>query len=305
MTRRRNERRSTPASPRAARARPGASAAHGDLFERVDRAAKFLRARSRLRPRIGVVLGSGLGKFAESLAAATRTDYRRIPGFPVSTVEGHSGCVVIGLAAGVPVAVLEGRLHFYEGYSMDQVTFPVRVLARLGVRALVITNAAGGIHADYRQGALVLIRDHINCQGTNPLIGHNDARFGPRFPDMTRAYSPQLRGIAREEAERLGLPLEEGVYAAVTGPSFETPAEIRALRALGADLVGMSTVPEVIVARQMGLEVLAISCVTNLAAGILDQPITHEEVLETGQRVHSQLAALLDAVLPRIAAELP
>jgi len=282
-----------------------AAGGRGDLFARTERAAKFLLARTRFRPRIGVILGSGLGNFAESLAQATRIDYRRIPGFHASTVEGHSGRATIGLAAGVPVAVFEGRLHFYEGYSMDQVTFPVRALARAGVRTLVITNAAGGIHADFRQGALVLIQDHINLQGTNPLTGHNDARFGPRFPDMTHAYSESLRRIAREEAERLGLELEEGVYAAVTGPSFETPAEIRALRGLGADLVGMSTVPEVIVARQMGVEVLGISCVTNLAAGILDQPITHEEVLETGRRVHTQFSALLNAVLPRIARETP
>jgi purine-nucleoside phosphorylase len=279
------------------------SAAGGDLIARVGRAAKFLLAHTRLRPRIGVVLGSGLGDFAGSLENASRTEYRRIPGFPLSTVEGHAGRAFIGLAAGIPVAVLEGRLHFYEGYSMEQVTFPVRVLGRLGVRTVIITNAAGGIREGLRQGGLVLIRDHINSQGTNPLIGLNDLRLGQLFPDMTHAYSERLRRIAREEGERLGLALEEGVYAAVTGPSFETPAEIRALRALGADLVGMSTVPEVIVARQMGLEVLGISCVTNLAAGILDQPITHEEVLETGRRVRAQFAALLNALIPRIASE--
>jgi len=278
--------------------------AHGDLFSRAERAARFILARTRLRPRVAVVLGSGLGAFAGELAGATRVDYARIPGFPVSTVEGHAGRIVISRTSGVPVAALEGRLHFYEGYSMDEVTFPVRVLARMGIRALVITNAAGGISPDYRQGALVLIRDHLNLQGTNPLIGHNDPRFGLRFPDMTHAYSERLRRIAREEGKRQGLVLPEGVYAAVTGPSFETPSEIRALRTLGADLVGMSTVPEVIVARQVGLEILGISCVTNLAAGILDQPITHEEVLETGARVSTQFTALLRAVVPRIAAEL-
>jgi purine-nucleoside phosphorylase len=276
-------------------------AAGGDLFARAERAARYLLARTRLRPRIGVILGSGLGDFAESLADAASMDYRRIPAFPVSTVEGHFGRAAIGVAAGVPVVALEGRLHFYEGYTMDQVTFPVRVLGRMGVRTLIITNAAGGIRADFRQGALVLIRDHINLQGTNPLIGHNDPRLGQRFPDMTHAYSERLRRAAREEGKRLGLALEECVYSAVTGPSFETPAEIRALRTLGADLVGMSTVPEVIVARQMGIEVLGISCVTNLAAGILDQPITHEEVLETGRRVRTQFTALLHALLPRIA----
>ncbi|HTQ84672.1 MAG TPA: purine-nucleoside phosphorylase [Candidatus Solibacter sp.] len=276
----------------------------GDLFGRAERAAQFVLARTRLRPRIGVVLGSGLGAFADELSNAVRIDYARIPGFPASTVAGHAGQMVVGAVAGVPVAALAGRLHFYEGYSMDEVTLPVRALGRMGIRALVITNAAGGISAEYRRGALVVIRDHINLQGTNPLAGHNDERFGLRFPDMTHTYSERLRAIARDEGTRQGTALAEGVYAAVTGPSFETPAEIRALRTLGADLVGMSTVPEVIVARQMGIEVLGISCVTNLAAGILDQAITHEEVLETGERVHAQFTALLRGIVPRIAEEM-
>jgi len=276
----------------------------GDLFGRAERAAQFVLARTRLRPRIGVVLGSGLGAFADELSNAVRIDYARIPGFPASTVAGHAGQMVVGAIAGVPVAALAGRLHFYEGYSMDEVTLPVRALGRMGIRALVITNAAGGISAEYRRGALVVIRDHINLQGTNPLAGHNDERFGLRFPDMTHTYSERLRAIARDEGTRQGTALAEGVYAAVTGPSFETPAEIRALRTLGADLVGMSTVPEVIVARQMGIEVLGISCVTNLAAGILDQAITHEEVLETGERVHAQFTALLRGIVPRIAEEM-
>jgi len=295
-------------SPRNPRVRAQArekTRAHGGLLSRADRAAKFILARTRLRPCVAVVLGSGLGAFADELVGATRVEYARIPGFPVSTVEGHAGRIVIGLSGGVPLAALAGRLHFYEGYSMDEVTFPVRVLARMGIRALVITNAAGGINPSYRRGGLVVIRDHINLQGTNPLIGINDARFGPRFPDMTHAYSDRLRRIACEEGKKLGLDVQDGVYLAVSGPSFETPAEIRAFRALGADLVGMSTVPEVIVARQMGLEVLGISCVTNLAAGILDQPITHQEVLDTGARVRTQFTALLRAVLPRIAKELP
>ena len=285
-------------SPKSSRGKPRAK---GGLFPHAERAAKFLLARTRLRPRIGLILGSGLGAFAEELAAATRIDFARIPGFPPSTVEGHAGRLVVGRAGAIPVVALAGRLHYYEGYSMDEVTFPVRVLGRMGIRALVITNAAGGISADYRRGALVLIRDHLNLQGTNPLIGHNDARFGLRFPDMTHAYSERLRRIAQEEGRRQGISLPEGIYAAVTGPSFETPAEIRALRLLGADLVGMSTVPEVIVARQMGLEVLGISCVTNLAAGILDQPITHQEVLETGERVRAEFTALLRGIVPRIA----
>ena len=285
-------------SPKSSRGKPRAK---GGLFPRAERAAKFLLARTRLRPRVGLILGSGLGAFAEELAVATRIDFARIPGFPPSTVEGHAGRLVVGRAGAIPVVALAGRLHYYEGYSMDEVTFPVRVLGRMGIRALVITNAAGGISADYRRGALVLIRDHLNLQGTNPLIGHNDARFGLRFPDMTHAYSERLRRIAQEEGRRQGISLPEGIYAAVTGPSFETPAEIRALRLLGADLVGMSTVPEVIVARQMGLEVLGISCVTNLAAGILDQPITHQEVLETGERVRAEFTALLRGIVPRIA----
>ena len=284
------------------RSKPGKG---GELFHRADRAAKFVLARTRLRPRIGIVLGSGLGAFADELAGATRIEYRRIPGFPISTVEGHAGRMVIGRCGALPVAALAGRLHFYEGYEMDEVTFPVRVLGLMGIRALVITNAAGGISPAYHRGCLVLIRDHLNLQGTNPLIGHNDARFGQRFPDMTHAYSERLMRMARVEAERLSLAVQDGVYAAVTGPSFETPAEIRALRALGADLVGMSTVPEVIVARQMGIEVLGISCVTNLAAGILDQPITHEEVLETGERVRGEFTALLRGIVPRLVEGMP
>jgi purine-nucleoside phosphorylase len=212
--------------------------------------------------------------------------------------------LVIGDVGSVPVAVMQGRVHFYEGYSQQEVIFPMRVLARLGVRAAILTNAAGGINLGYKQGCLVVMRDHINLQGTNPLIGPNDERFGARFPDMSRTYEPSYRKIALEEAARLGLAQFEGVYAAMTGPSYETPAEIRALRTLGADLVGMSTVPEVIAASHLGIRVLGISCVTNMAAGMLDQPITADEVIETGERVKHQFIALLSAVIPRIAAEL-
>jgi purine-nucleoside phosphorylase len=217
---------------------------------------------------------------------------------------GHAGRLVIGEVGKVPVAVMQGRVHFYEGYSQKEVIFPMRVLARLGVRAVILTNAAGGISREYNQGCLVVLRDHINLQGTNPLIGPNDTRFGVRFPDMSKLYEPAYRKIALEETARLGLESFEGVYAAMTGPSYETPAEIRALRALGADLVGMSTVPEAIAAGHLGIRVLGISCVTNMAAGILDQPITAEEVLETGERVKHSFVALLSAVIPRIAAEL-
>ena len=280
------------------------AARSGDEFARAERAAKFIRARARLRPRIALVLGSGLGAFADGMPRAVRVDYAKIPHFPRSTAVGHAGRLVIGEVGAVPVAVMQGRVHFYEGYTQQEVIFPMRVLARLGVRAVILTNAAGGINLEYDQGCLVVLRDHINFQGTNPLIGPNDSRFGERFPDMSRVYEPSYRKIALEEAARLGLGTFEGVYAAMTGPSYETPAEIRALRNIGADLVGMSTVPEAIAASHLGIRVLGISCVTNMAAGILDQPITTEEVIETGERVKHQFVALLSAVIPRIAAEL-
>jgi purine-nucleoside phosphorylase len=284
-------------------ARRGA-ARSGDDFARAERAAKFIRARTRLRPRIALVLGSGLGAFADGMAQAARVDYAKIPHFPRSTAVGHAGRLVIGDVGAIPTAVMQGRVHFYEGYSQQEVIFPMRVLARLGVRAVILTNAAGGINRDYNQGCLVVLRDHINFQGTNPLIGPNDSRFGVRFPDMSRVYEPSYRKIALEEAARLGLGTFEGVYVAMSGPSYETPAEIRALRTIGADLVGMSTVPEAIAASHLGIRVLGISCVTNMAAGILDQPITTEEVIETGERVKHQFVALLSSVIPRIAAEL-
>jgi purine-nucleoside phosphorylase len=273
-------------------------------FSRATRAAKFIQSRTKLRPQIALVLGSGLGAFADELSSATRIPYHKIPGFPRSTVPGHSGQLVIGKAAGVPLVAMQGRVHLYEGYSAKEVVFPMRVLGRLGVRAAILTNAAGAINLDYSQGALVAIRDHINLQGTNPLIGPNDERFGVRFPDMSQAYSKAYREIALREAKRLGIQIHEGVYAALCGPSFETPAEIRYLKTIGADLVGMSTAFEVIVARHMGIRVLGISCVTNMAAGILDQPLTHAEVMETGDRVKGQFIALLRAVIPPIAADL-
>ena len=271
-----------------------------DQFAIADSAARFITSHCPLRPRIALVLGSGLGGFADELANATRIPYADIPEFPRSTAIGHAGTLVLGEAAGIPVAAMQGRAHLYEGYSPQQVAFPMRVFARMGVKAVVLTNAAGGINVSYSQGALVAIRDHINLQGHNPLVGPNDDRFGPRFPDMTDAYDPVLRAIAAEEAFRAGLDLHEGIYAAMLGPSYETPAEIRYLRTIGADLVGMSTVPEVIAARHMGMAVLAISCVTNMAAGMTGEKINHEEVLETGDRVRGKFLALLRAVLPRI-----
>jgi purine-nucleoside phosphorylase len=271
-----------------------------DDFARAEEAAKFVLERSWVRPRIGVVLGSGLGTFADELRDAEALPFEKIPHFPKSTAPGHAGQLVIGSLDDLPLAVMQGRVHLYEGYSANEVAFPVRVLARMGARAIVLTNAAGGINPQYDKGALVVVRDHINLQGQNPLIGPNDDRLGLRHPDMTDGYNAQLRQVALQESKRLGEEIFEGVYAAVTGPSFETPAEIRFLRMIGADLVGMSTVPEVIAARHMGIEVLAISCVANMAAGITGEKITHEEVMETGDRVRARFLALLRRVLPKI-----
>lgn len=272
-----------------------------DQFTLADNAAQFVLSQTPLRPRIGLVLGSGLGAFADSLCESTGVPYLDIPSFPQSTAIGHAGRMVIGKAGDVPVAAMQGRVHQYEGYSAQEVTFPIRVFSRMGITSVILTNAAGGINPGYSQGALVLLSDHINLQGTNPLVGPNDDRFGVRFPDMTQAYSRAYRELAREEAEKLNIILQEGVYAGLLGPSYETPAEIEYLRRIGADLVGMSTVAEVIAARHMGLNVLAISCVTNMAAGILDQPLSHAEVMETGERVRTTFEALLRGVLPRIA----
>ena len=275
-----------------------------DHFTQADSAAQLILQRTTHCPKIGLVLGSGLGAFADSLTDATRVPYAEIPSFPQSTAIGHAGRMVIGKAGEVAVAAMQGRVHLYEGYSVEQVAFPIRVFARMGIKAVIITNAAGGINLGYSQGALVLIRDHINLQGTNPLVGPNDDRFGVRFPDMTYAYSKEYREAACEEASKLGTTLHEGVYAGLLGPSYETPAEIEYLRRIGADLVGMSTVAEVIAAHHMGVSVLAISCVTNMAAGILDQPLSHAEVMETGERVKTTFETLLRATIPRIAATL-
>ena len=271
-----------------------------DQYTLAETAAQSILQRTPLRSRVGLVLGSGLGAFADSLTDPARIPFSEIPAFPRSTAIGHAGEMVIGKSGSVPVAVMQGRVHLYEGYSALQVAFPMRVFGRMGIRSVVLTNAAGGINLNYQQGALVVIRDHINLQGANPLVGANDDRFGVRFPDMTHAYAKDYRAIAGEEAAKLGMTLHEGVYAALLGPSYETPAEINYLRTIGADLVGMSTAFEVIAARHMGIKVLAISCVTNMAAGILDQPLSHEEVMETGERVRSRFERLLRAVLPRI-----
>lgn len=273
-------------------------------FERAEAAAAFIQARCELRPRIALVLGSGLGAFADEFSGATKIPYAEIPHFPTSTAIGHAGQLVLGSVGEVAVAGMQGRVHLYEGYSAKEVAFPIRVFSRMGVRAVILTNAAGGIKRELAQGELVVIRDHINLQGANPLTGANDERFGVRFPDMTTAYDRRLRQIAVGAGNRNGIGLYEGVYAALPGPSYETPAEIRYLSAIGADLVGMSTVPEVIAAQHCGIRVLGISCVTNAAAGILDQPLDHKEVLETGERVRGQFIGLLKLIIPRIAAEL-
>jgi len=284
----------------AARARQDA----GSDFVRSQRAAKYILSKSHLRPKIAVVLGSGLGAFADELAGATRISYQKIPSFPKPTAEGHAGQLVIGKVGDVPIAVMQGRVHFYEGYSIKEVVFPMRVLGRLGVQAAVLTNAAGAVNLSFKPGDLIVMRDHISFHSVNPLIGPNDERFGTRFPDMSEAYDKAFRQIAVAEGKKLGMDLKEGVYAALTGPSFETPAEIRYMRTAGADMVGMSTVPEVIVARHMGIRVLGISCMTNMAAGILDQPLTHAEVMETGERVKTQFVALLRGVISSVAEEL-
>jgi purine-nucleoside phosphorylase len=272
-----------------------------DDFTNAESAARFLLSQSPLCPKIGLVLGSGLGGFADQLSDATRIPYTNIPFFPRSTAVGHAGQMVIGNAGDIPVAAMQGRVHLYEGYSAKEVAFPMRVFGRMGIRAVILTNAAGGVSLDYKQGALVIITDHINLQGQNPLIGPNDDRFGPRFPDMTQAYWKPYREVALQAARKLGKTVYQGVYGALAGPSYETPAEIRYLRTIGADLVGMSTISEVIAARHMGIRVLAVSCVTNMAAGILDQVLSHEEVLETTKRVQGDFVALLRAVLPGIA----
>jgi purine-nucleoside phosphorylase len=269
-------------------------------YEQVQSAAERIRLTSRAFPATAVVLGSGLGGFASSLDRAASIPYSDIPNWPVSNVVGHEGRLVIGEAAGRPIAALSGRAHFYEGHDLRTVTFGTRVLGVLGVKTLILTNAAGGINSGFAPGDLMVIDDHINLLGSSPLTGPNDERFGVRFPDLTNVYSPRLRHLADEAAAALGLTLRHGVYAACHGPSYETPAEVRYLRTIGADAVGMSTVPEAIVARHMGIDVLGISCITNFAAGVLPQPLNHDEVLETAKRVRDTFIALLNGVIAGI-----
>jgi len=263
-------------------------------------AVRFIQSKTALRPAIGLVLGSGLGAFARSLEKATAIPYGEIPRFPTSTAVGHSGELVIGHSQGVPVAVMSGRAHYYEGYTMQQVVFPVRVLGRMGVKTLILTNAAGSVNVAYKPGELMVISDHINYMGTNPMIGPNEEQLGQRFFDMSDPYDPQLREIAEKACWKAGVTVRKGVYIAFTGPSYETPAEIRAFRVLGADAVGMSTVPEVLAMSHMGIPVLGISCITNMAAGILKQKLTHQEVIDTTTRVQKQFTDLVLGILKRL-----
>jgi purine-nucleoside phosphorylase len=269
-------------------------------------AASFVLSKTPLRPKLGVVLGSGLGAFADALVHATRIPYSELRGLPQSTAQGHAGELLVGTLGAngkgtADVAVMSGRFHLYEGYTAKEVTSGIRLFKEIGVETVVLTNAAGGINREFSKGALVLISDHINLQGVNPLVGPNDARLGPRFPDMTEVYSADLRALAHEAAKEVGVELEEGVYAGLLGPSYETPAEIRYLKAIGADLVGMSTVLEAIAARHMGLKVLGISCVTNAAAGLGEGNLDHEEVLEIGRRVAGTFLKVLNQLLPKLA----
>jgi purine-nucleoside phosphorylase len=270
------------------------------LYERAEHAARTIRAKLTIEPRIAIVLGSGLGGFADDFEDAVRIPYEEIPGFPRSTAEGHAGRLVAGNVDSVPVLAMQGRVHYYEGYLLEEVTFPIRTFKLLGIKTLVLTNASGGINVQLTQGGLMVITDHLNLMGDNPLRGPNDERFGPRFPDMSAVYSPALQELVVEEAKAIGVEVRRGIYGGLSGPSYETPAEIHLLRTLGADAVGMSTVPEAIVARHMDMEVLGISCITNMAAGISDEPINHAEVMATGDRVRGTFTQLLRRVVGRI-----
>lgn len=266
-------------------------------YNQIQEAAAFLETKINKKPEIGLILGSGLGVLADEITDAIAIPYEDIPHFPVSTVEGHAGELVIGSLSGKIVAAMKGRFHYYEGYRFQEVTFPVRVMKQLGINTIVVTNAAGGVNESFEAGDLMLITDHLNFMGGNPLIGSNDSRLGVRFPDMSEAYSKSLRQLAKKAADRLNIAVREGVYAGNTGPVYETPAEVRMARVLGADAVGMSTVPEVIAARHGGMEVLGISCISNMAAGILDQPLTHDEVIETTEKVRETFLAYVKEIV--------
>lgn len=269
-------------------------------YEKIQEAVDYIKETINVQPSIGLILGSGLGILADEIESPIKIPYQDIPNFPISTVEGHAGQLVIGKLNGANVVAMQGRFHFYEGYSLKEVTYPVRVMKELGVQTLIVTNAAGGINESFEAGDLMLITDHINNMGTNPLIGPNEGELGPRFPDMSESYDTELRNIAKKAANELSIKLQEGVYIGNTGPSYETPAEVRALRIIGGDAVGMSTVPEVIVAKHAGLKVLGISCISNMAAGILNQPLSHDEVMETTEKVRENFLKLVKTIIERL-----
>ena len=271
-----------------------------DLSTKIKVAADYILEKSNYKPELALILGSGLGAIADTIEDAEYYNYSEIPGFPVSTVEGHAGRLVIGKLEGKVVVAMQGRFHYYEGYNMQEVTFPVRVMKLIGCEKLIVTNAAGAVNANYTPGDLMIITDHINFSGANPLIGRNLNEFGTRFPDMSDAYDKALRVEVKKIASSLGMELREGVYAMFSGPTYETPAEIRMARTFGADAVGMSTVPEVIIAKHSGLQVVGISCMTNMAAGILDQPLNHEEVMETSEKVRANFIKLMQNIIKNL-----
>lgn len=270
------------------------------MFEKIQETTKFISEKFNKKPQIGLILGSGLGVLADEIENPVRISYSDIPNFPVSTVEGHEGCLVLGTLEGKEVVAMQGRFHYYEGYSQKEITFPVRVMKALGVETIVVTNAAGGCNKGFKPGDLMLIKDHINLSGSNPLMGANDNRLGPRFPDMSTAYTPKYFDVVRKSAKKFNIRIREGVYAYFSGPTYETPAEVKMAQVLGADAVGMSTAPEVIVASHSGMNVVGISCITNMAAGILDQPLNHEEVIETTTKVRSEFLSLVKEVVSNL-----
>ena len=271
-----------------------------NIVHMIEEAAAYIKKHSTFKPELGLILGSGLGVLADKMEQAITIPYETIPHFPLSTVEGHAGELIIGTLHGKPAIMMKGRFHMYEGYAVEIVSFPVRVMKALGVRTLLVTNAAGGINTSYSPGDLMIIKDHINFTSRNPLIGPNDDELGARFPDMSEAYSSELREIAKQAAQEQSIPIQEGVYIGLLGPTYETPAEIHMMRILGADAVGMSTVPEVIVARHAGLKVLGISCISNMASGILNQPLSHVEVMETTERVKEKFLNLVLGIIAKL-----
>ncbi len=271
-----------------------------NLYERIEETTNYIKTKTDMKPSIGLILGSGLGVLADEIKNPIKIKYDEIVNFPVSTVEGHEGQLVIGELEGKTVVAMQGRFHYYEGYSMETITFPVRVMKALGVETVFVTNAAGGVNVDFEAGDLMIITDHINLSGNNPLIGPNDNKVGVRFPDMSQAYTKEYVNLAKSCAKELDMKIQEGVYAFFSGPTYETPAEVKMARILGADAVGMSTAPEVIVASHSNLKVVGISCITNMAAGILDQPLSHDEVIETTQKVKEEFLSLVKKIVSKL-----